>query len=56
MKNSEPNAVPPTCNPYHSMGTLWICNVKMNTGCPYALSFGYVFYCNNRDLHNPGEL
>jgi len=39
------------CKPHHTMGSLWICNHKINSNCPYALSFGYVYYCNNRNLH-----
>ena len=39
------------CKPYNTMGTVWICNLMINHDCPFALSFGYVVYCNNRSLH-----
>ena len=53
--NANKEQLPYECKPYHSMGTMWVCNVKPNPTCPYALSFGYVFYCNNRNLHNQGD-
>jgi len=42
---------PTKCRPYHSMGTVWICNLRTIPDCPFALAFGYVHYCNNRSLH-----
>jgi hypothetical protein len=51
MSTTDRGFDPSECSPYHSMGTIWICNHRAKSGCPFALAFGHVHYCNNRSLH-----
>jgi hypothetical protein len=55
MTNADVQIVHTDCSPYHSMGTLWLCNQKINSYCPFALSYVYIFYCNNKKLHKYGN-
>jgi hypothetical protein len=40
------------CAPFPSMGAYWSCSHQNSPNCPYALKFGYIFICNNTELHN----
>ncbi len=55
MQDTEHEFVHKECRPSHSMGTVWLCNLKMNFNCPYALKLAFTYYCNNKNLHKDGS-
>lgn len=52
MEPSSGEFVHTDCKPLNFMGSVWICNLKENRDCPYALKHGYLYYCNHRELRN----